>query len=176
MKHVARNTTKISCDICYMIHDSRRGFTLIELLVVVAIIGGLAALMLPNYMAAREKARDTQRKNDLSQIQKALELYKQDQNPPKYVDPAGAAQILFPYPNQKWQSADGKTTYMNSVPTDPGGTVAAPTPYAYNRTDNLHYTLCACAEDANDPNAVNGSCSGSYLCNSTGKSFQVTEP
>ncbi|PIU36636.1 prepilin-type cleavage/methylation domain-containing protein, partial [Candidatus Roizmanbacteria bacterium CG07_land_8_20_14_0_80_34_15] len=59
----------------------KHGFTLIELLVVIAIIGSLSALFLPNFMAARERARDTQRKSDLRQIQKALEMHKQDQSP-----------------------------------------------------------------------------------------------
>jgi general secretion pathway protein G len=60
----------------------KKGFTLIELLVVIAIIGMLSALLVPNFMGARERARDAQRKSDLKQIQKALEMYRQDQNPP----------------------------------------------------------------------------------------------
>ena len=59
----------------------KKAFTLIELLVVIAIIGSLSALFLPNFMAVRERARDSQRKSDLKQIQKAFELYKQDQTP-----------------------------------------------------------------------------------------------
>jgi general secretion pathway protein G len=57
----------------------KKGFTLIELLVVIAIIGMLSALLVPNFMGARERARDAQRKSDLKQIQKALEMYRQDQ-------------------------------------------------------------------------------------------------
>src|SRR3990167_9188554 len=61
-----------------------RGFSLIELIVVIAIIGVISGLLLPNFMGARERARDTTRKSDLKQLQKALEAYRQDQNPVAY--------------------------------------------------------------------------------------------
>jgi type II secretion system protein G len=53
----------------------KRGFTLIELLVVVAIIGLLSSVVLASLNGARGKARDAVRKQDLSTIQTALELY-----------------------------------------------------------------------------------------------------
>jgi len=56
------------------------GFTLIELLVVISIIGILAALIMVNFNAARERARDVQRKSDLDQIKKALRMYYNDNN------------------------------------------------------------------------------------------------
>lgn len=53
----------------------KRGFTLIELLIVIAVIGVLASITIVNLSGNQGKARDAQRKNDLSQIKTALELY-----------------------------------------------------------------------------------------------------
>lgn len=55
-----------------------KGFTLIELLVVIFIIGTLTGIILPNYLGARQRARDTQRKQDLQEIKTALRLYYND--------------------------------------------------------------------------------------------------
>lgn len=57
---------------------NKKGFTLIELLVVIAIIGILSAIGLVSLNGAREKARDAQRKSDLSAFRTALALYYDD--------------------------------------------------------------------------------------------------
>ncbi|QQG40699.1 MAG: prepilin-type N-terminal cleavage/methylation domain-containing protein [Candidatus Levyibacteriota bacterium] len=56
------------------------GFTLIELLVVIAILGILTAgiLVVVNPIDQIQRARDTQRKQELAQIQRALEVYYND--------------------------------------------------------------------------------------------------
>lgn len=56
----------------------KRGFTLIELLVVVAIIGLLASIVLVILTGVQKDAHDKKRLEDLTQLQKALELYYTD--------------------------------------------------------------------------------------------------
>ena len=143
----------------------KHGFTLIELLVVIAIIGSLSALFLPNFMAARERARDSQRKSDLRQIQKAFELYKQDQSPT-------AIPGSLPTSNACWSSGAGCTgnIYMNKFPADPiSGN------YFYTAGTGLTYTLCACLENKADPDGTSANCAASYTCTS-GKSYIVNQP
>jgi prepilin-type N-terminal cleavage/methylation domain-containing protein len=57
---------------------SRRAFTLVELLVVVSIIGLMSTIAVVSLSSAKIKTRNTQRKADLVQLSKALDLYYAD--------------------------------------------------------------------------------------------------
>ncbi len=123
-------------------------FTLIEVLVVIAILAGLVAILYPNFLDVRQKTRDTQRKNDLKQIQKALELYKEMKTPPSYPDALPNPCAAFVDPN------DGTKTLMAKMPGDPQGTCLNLKPYDYRKSDSLTYFLRACLESPFDPDGT----------------------
>lgn len=120
----------------------KNGFTLVELLVVVSLIGVLSTLVLANLNSARERARDSQRKSDLRNIQTALRMYYNDASsyPLAAALPWGAV----------WTGASG-ATYMNTLPKDP----LSPTQdYVYTYVDSENYTLSACLENKSDDKCV----------------------
>ena len=51
------------------------GFTIVELLIVIVVIAILAAISIVAYNGIQQRARDSQRSNDIATIQKALEMY-----------------------------------------------------------------------------------------------------
>lgn len=57
-----------------------QGFTLIELLIVVAIIAILAAIAIPNFLAAQTRSKVSRTKADMRTIAVALESYFVDNN------------------------------------------------------------------------------------------------
>jgi type II secretion system protein G len=57
---------------------SVKGFTIVELLIVIVIIAVLAAISVVAYTGTQGRARDSERKSELSNIMKALELYRVD--------------------------------------------------------------------------------------------------
>jgi len=166
----------------------RTAFTLIELIVVIAIIGVLTAFAVPNFMAARERARDIQRKNDLKQLQNAVEMYKLDNG--EY-PPSDLFTKMKVAANTCWYADDtipgldfssicplDKVIYMKKVVRDPNRSVAADNKsYFYSTNDVFKYTLCACLENKGDSDGTVGDCDASYTCSlGTGKNYTLTEP
>jgi len=119
-----------------------RGFTLIELLVVIAILGVLATVGLGSFQSSQMKGRDARRKSDLSQIQKALEMYYNDK---------GGYPLSIPDVGNEWRDTsvgDDGTLYMKSVPGDPKGGS-----YCYE-SDGSYYKIYAKLENTKDPKII----------------------
>ena len=70
----------------------KKGFTLVELLVVISIIATLVAILLPNFMGARERAKDAQKIQDAYAIKNALRMYYNDNQ--AYPTPVGTGNTI----------------------------------------------------------------------------------
>ena len=107
--------------------NKTRGFTLIELLVVIAIIGLLSSIVLASLNEARKKGRDARRISDIRQINKALQMYYDDngylKSPAEYGENSFSSWDL----SNSDDDSDGiyfldylvDEGYMSSVPVDP---------------------------------------------------------
>ncbi len=98
----------------------QRGFTLIEIMVVVAILGILAALIVPKIMSRPDEARRIAAKQDIATIMQSLKLYRLDNG--RYPTQDQGLRALTeksatePVPNN-WK--DGG--YLERLPNDPWG-------------------------------------------------------
>jgi len=129
---------------------SCRGFTLIELLTVIAIVAVLAGLSSANFVEVRKKARDSQRKTDIGQLQSSLEQYRA--NTGSYpISQSGVAQINNTPCAQPFQA--GNTTYLKHIPCDPLGAASYFNngDYYYYSADGSSYVVGACLERKSDP-------------------------
>lgn len=101
------------------------GFTLIEVMVVVAILGILAALVVPRIMDRPDEARIVKARNDIRVLSNQLNLYRLD----NYVYPSTdqGLEALVNRPGGRPEAPNWKNGgYLDRLPSDPWGR-----PYQY---------------------------------------------
>jgi general secretion pathway protein G len=96
----------------------QRGFTLIEMMVVIAIIGILAALIVPKIMSRPDEARRVAAKQDIATVMQALKLYRLDNG--SYPSQDQGLRALVEKPAADPQPANWKDGgYLERLPNDP---------------------------------------------------------
>lgn len=106
--------------------QKQKGFTIVELLIVIVVIAILAAISIVAYNGIQERARDSQRVQDVKTIAKALEIYYLDNNTfPSSACTLGTGCKI----NSSWSTtSDGSWShlesqlvpkYLSSLPKDP---------------------------------------------------------
>jgi general secretion pathway protein G len=107
----------------HALHRTQSGFTLIELMVVLAIIGVLAALIVPNVLGRADEARMTAARTDVGNLMQALKLYRLDNQ--RYPSNEQGLQALVSRPTAEPMPVNWKP-YLEKLPRDPWGR-----PYQY---------------------------------------------
>lgn len=139
----------------------KKGFTLVEVLIVVAILGIMAAIVLPSFQGNVAQAKESASKNNLAILRAHIELYKLQHNgyPPGYVNGSGTSVGVLELQFTRTTTVAGLAHSTSTIPTDPflyGPYVRRIPPNAYNNLSNIIFV----AEGTEFSAAADGASSG----------------
>jgi general secretion pathway protein G len=123
----------------------QRGFTLIELLISIVIISVLVGIGIMSFLSSQMKGRDSQRKSDLANISRSLEMYYNDKG--RYPDATGGLINGLDWGTEfKDDAVTNGAVYMVKLPSDPGAGA-----YYYTiDTNGTAYRIYAILENTKD--------------------------
>ena len=106
------------------VETSKKGFTIVELLVAIVVIGILVAITIVSYGAIQQRARDSERSSDVTQIKIALDKYYAEKS--TYPIVCGG-----PYACVAGQLTNELAPYLKAVPHDPKHALNSSSDYQY---------------------------------------------
>jgi prepilin-type N-terminal cleavage/methylation domain-containing protein len=144
-----------------MKHIMKQGFTFVEIIIVVAVMSVLSFITYKQFEMATIKSRDGQRKSDLHEVSKSIQMYFADYGHVPNSSIPGDPDI-----NKLWGKTfvDKDYTYLKQVPEEK---YQNDKPYCYLPGDTGDYFgLYAELQNKDDPECTQGkySCGGRQYC------------